>query len=78
MQGDRVSSKSKKLKSLPSTKGQGSKHAELSTPHPVTWAASPCSSPPCFISIHATPIKGLSGDLKGWLKVPSESELPLS
>lgn len=48
--------------------------------HParVTWAASPCLSLPQSISIHEAPIKGLSGDLKGWQEVPGELSLPLS
>lgn len=41
-------------------------------------AAFPCSSLPQSISIHEAPIKGLSGDLKGWQEVPGELSLPLS
>jgi hypothetical protein len=35
----------------------------------VTQAASPCLSLSQSISIHEAPIKGLSGDLKGWQEV---------
>lgn len=35
-------------------------------------AASPCLSVLQSIPIHEAPIKGLSGDLKGWQEVPGE------